>query len=152
MTSQHRFIEAFIVEASDLLTEIDQAALSLETETGAPSAETVNQLFRAFHAIKGSGGVCGLEGIVEFTNHIENLLDLVRDGKIPVSPALIDLVLRSEDQIAGLLAAEEGADPPDPRSTEKLVADLCAHAGLPVTQAPKKPKKALTDEEAAFPF
>ena len=150
MTNQRRFMEAFIIEAHDLLTEIDRAALSLEA--GAPSHETVNELFRAFHTIKGSGGVCGLDAIVDFTHHIENLLDLVRDGKIPVSPALIDLVLRSEDQIAGFLAAEQGEAPPDPASTEKLVADLCAHAGLPVTHTPKKLKKALPEEEAAFLF
>lgn len=150
MTSQHRFIEAYIIEASDLLSEIDQAALSLEA--GAPSQETVNQLFRAFHTIKGSAGVCGLEAIVDFTHHIENLLDLVRDGKIAVSPALIDLVLRSEDQIAALLGVEQGEAPPDPASTDKLIADLCAQAGLPMVPTTKKPKKPLSDEEAAFLF
>jgi two-component system, chemotaxis family, sensor kinase CheA len=151
MTSQHRFIEAYIIEASDLLAEIDQAALSIEPGT-APSHETVNQLFRAFHTIKGSGGVCGLDAVVEFTHHIENLLDLVRDGKIPVSPALIDLVLRSEDQIASFLAAEQGEVPPNPASTNKLIADLCAHAGLPGKLAPKRPKAPLAEERAAFLF
>jgi len=141
-------MEAFIIEAHDLLAEIDQAALSLEA--GAPSDEMVNQLFRAFHTIKGSGGVCGLDAIVEFTNHIENLLDLVRDGKIPVSPAVIDLVLRSEDQIAALLAAEQGATPPDPACTNKLIADLCAHAGLPFAQTPKKAKRPETEEAFLF--
>ncbi len=142
-------MEAFIIEAHDLLAEIDQDALSLES--GAPSHETVNKLFRAFHTIKGSGGVCGLDAVVEFTNHIENLLDLVRDGKIPVSPTLIDLVLRSEDQIAALLDAEQGEAPPDPASTEKLIADLCAHAGLPVTHsAPKKEKRKDTEDVFLF--
>jgi two-component system, chemotaxis family, sensor kinase CheA len=145
-----RFIEAFIIEAHDLLAEIDQAALSLEA--GAPSQETVNQLFRAFHTIKGSGGICGLDAIVEFTNHIENLLDLVREGKIPVSPKLIDLVLRSEDQIASLLAVEHGAPPPDPALTQKLIADLCAHAGLPVAVSPPKQKQPATDKETVFLF
>jgi two-component system chemotaxis sensor kinase CheA len=151
MTPQHRFIEAYIIEASDLLSEIDQTALSLEA-AGTPSHETVNQLFRAFHTIKGSAGVCGLDAIVDFTNHIENQLDLVRDGKIAVTPALVDLVLRSEDQIAALLGVEQGEAPPDPASTEKLVADLCAYAGLPMVHGVKKPKKPLADEEAAFLF
>jgi len=149
MTTQNRFLEAFIIEAHDLLAEIDQDALSLES--GAPSQETVNKLFRAFHTIKGSGGVCGLDAVVEFTNHIENLLDLVRDGKIPVSPPLIDLVLRSEDQIAALLGVEQGEAPPDPSSTEKLIADLCAHAGLPVTYSPAKKEK-RKDTEDVFLF
>jgi two-component system chemotaxis sensor kinase CheA len=148
MTTQ-QFIEVFIGEANDLLAEIDQAALSLES--GPPSQETVNQLFRAFHTIKGSAGVCGLDGIVEFTHHLENLLDLVREGKIPVSSKLIDLVLRSEDQIAAMLAAEQGAPPPPRASTDKLIADVRAHAGLPVVPPPAKKTRA-NDTEDAFLF
>jgi two-component system chemotaxis sensor kinase CheA len=148
MTTE-QFIEVFIVEAHDLLVEIDQAALSLQL--AGPSQETVNQLFRAFHTIKGSAGVCGLDGIVEFTHHVENLLDLVRDGKIPFSPKLVDLVLRSEDQIAAMLAAEQG-DPPPPRaSTDKLIADVCAYAGLAVIPLPPKKTK-VNDTADAFIF
>ena len=145
----NRFMEAFIIEADDLLSEIDQVALSLETE--GPSDASVNQLFRAFHTIKGSAGVCGLTAIVDFTHHIENLLDLVREGKIAVTPKLIDLVLRSEDQIASLLAVEQGGPPPEPASTDKLIADLCALAGLPVTHTTKK-KVVDSEAETAFLF
>ncbi len=141
-----RFIAGFLVEAQDLLAEIDQAALALES--GPANPETVNQLFRAFHTIKGSAGVCALDAVVEFTHHIENLLDLVRDGKIPVSPKLIDLVLRSEDQIAALLAVEQGAPAPDRALTEKLIADLCAHAGLPCVPPPAKKAKRPETEDA----
>src|ERR1700729_4270215 len=109
-----RFVAAFIVEANDLLNEIDRAALSLEA---VPKQETLNELFRAFHTIKGSSAMCGLATVGDFTHHIENLLDLARKGKIPVSPKLVDLVLRSEDQIAALLGIEEGAPPPNPAST-----------------------------------
>jgi two-component system chemotaxis sensor kinase CheA len=147
--SAQRFVEAFIVESHDLLAEIDGAALALES--GAPSKENVNLLFRCFHTIKGSAAVCGFEAIVDFTHYVEHVLDLVREASLPVTPKLIDLVLRSEDQIASLLDAERGATPPDSRSTKKLIADLCAHAGLAVGDGVKE-KAQERETETAFLF
>jgi two-component system chemotaxis sensor kinase CheA len=146
-----KFMEAFLLEAEDLLSEIDQAALSLET--GAPSRETVDQLFRAFHTIKGSAGMLGMTEIVNFTHYVENLLDLIRDGKIAESPKLVDLVLRSEEQIAALLAVERGEPAPDPRLTEKLIADLNAHAGISGDHHPSPTnKKRVPEAESVFLF
>jgi two-component system chemotaxis sensor kinase CheA len=150
-----RYIAAFNEEAVDLLTEIEQAALKLES--GEQTNETVNKLFRAFHTIKGSAGMCGLRDIVEFTNHVENVLDQVREGKLPVTPKLIDLVLRAKDQIAGFLGVEQDDEAPvSPRSRETLVAELLTqlsqavgYVAPPVSSSPKKEKQV---EEEAFLF
>ena len=123
------YMEAFLVDAEDHLTVIDQAALSLEPEE--PNLEKVKELFRAFHCIKGSAGTLALTAIVDFCHHVENLLDPVQKGTIPISPKFIDLILRSADQVACLLDVERGEPGPDPRLTQKLVSDLCQHAGLP---------------------
>ncbi len=124
------YMEAFLVDAEEYLTEIDQAALSLEAE--GPSQDKVKELFRAFHSIKGSAGTLALTAIVDFCHHVENLLDPVEKGTIPISSKFIDLILRSADHVANLLDAERGEPEPDPRLTQKLIADLRQHAGLPV--------------------
>ena len=124
------YMEAFLVDAEEYLTEIDQAALSLEAE--GPSPEKVKELFRAFHNIKTSAGTLALTAIVNFCHHVENLLDPVQKGTIPISSKFVDLVLRSADQVACLLDVERGEHGPDPRLTQKLISDLCQHAGLPV--------------------
>ena len=97
--SQNNWIDAFLQEAEDLLAEIDEAALALsEGET----SETIHRIFRAFHTIKGSSGMCGLTAVADFTHHIETLLDKVRSGAVAATPELADLVLAGRDQYAQL--------------------------------------------------
>ncbi|MEI9972937.1 MAG: chemotaxis protein CheA [Ignavibacteriota bacterium] len=128
-------IETFLQEADELLAEIEQSALLLDT--GEDNSETVNHLFRAFHTIKGSGAMCGLDAVAGFTHHLENLLDRVREGAVPVSPALADLVLKSRDHIKILLGAEQGGPPAPAGSSEKLIADIeeFASSGSPAAES-----------------
>jgi two-component system chemotaxis sensor kinase CheA len=88
-------------------------------------------LFRAFHTIKGSGAMFGFEAVAAFTHHVETVLDKVRDGLIPISAELIDLILASKDQIKTLLDAAQSNQPVPPENGQKLVARL--NALLPVT-------------------
>jgi two-component system chemotaxis sensor kinase CheA len=99
-------VQTFLSEAEELISIIEQSALSLG-ENGS-SAEAVNQIFRAFHTIKGSGAMCGLLQVSHFTHHVETLLDKVREGTVAVSSELTDLILAAADQIRLLLAVEQG--------------------------------------------
>jgi two-component system chemotaxis sensor kinase CheA len=97
----HNPIDTYRQEAEELLSEIEQTALALGE--GGPDPESVHRLFRAFHTIKGSGGMFGFTAVVAFTHHMESLLDAVRAGKVGVSKELIDLVLDARDRIQSLL-------------------------------------------------
>lgn len=106
-------IETFRQEADELLAEIELAALSLDS--GEWSDETIHQLFRAFHTIKGSGAMCGFDSVAAFTHHVESLLDKVREGSLPVSAELTKLILDARDHIRILLnsdPAERAVDRP----------------------------------------
>ncbi|HLK65452.1 MAG TPA: chemotaxis protein CheA [Bryobacteraceae bacterium] len=117
-------IATFLQEAEELLGEIEQSALLVSS--GGSSEEIIHELFRAFHTIKGSGAMCGLEGVAGFTHHVESLLDKVRGGTFPVSPALAELLLKAKDQIRLLLAAETGGAAVPPGSSEALIAAVAA--------------------------
>jgi len=119
-------IELFLMESEDLLSGIEQCALELSS--GGSVEESTNQLFRAFHTIKGSSGMCGLDAVAGFTHHLEDLLVKVREGAMPVTPALVDLILRSKDHIKLLLAAVRGTDQPVPGSGDRLVAAIEEHS------------------------
>jgi two-component system chemotaxis sensor kinase CheA len=124
--AQNNWIDTFLQEAEDLLAEIDEAALALsEGET----SEIINRIFRAFHTIKGSSGMCGLTAVADFTHHIETLLDKVRSGEIASTPELADLVLAGRDQVRAIIAAEQGGEAVPPGSNEKLIKKLQAFAG-----------------------
>jgi two-component system chemotaxis sensor kinase CheA len=116
-------IDTFLQEADDLLAEVEETALRMDMEH--PDAELVHRLFRAFHTIKGSGGLVGLTEVAAFTHHVETLLDAVREGALPVTLELVTIVLASKDQIRGMLdARQSGGALPDGDSLIAQIRDL----------------------------
>jgi two-component system chemotaxis sensor kinase CheA len=124
--AQNNWIDTFLQEAEDLLSEIEEAALELSEES---NSETIHRIFRAFHTIKGSSGMCGLNSVAEFTHHVESMLDKVRNGEIAATPELANLVLEGRDQVRAIISAEQGGEPVTAGSSEKLIAKLRAFAG-----------------------
>lgn len=115
-------LETYLQEADELLSQIEESALSLSA--GDRVNETINHLFRAFHTIKGSGAMCGLDAVAAFTHHVETMLDQVRGGAIGASARLVELVLEAKDQIKLLLGAEQGGAAVPHGSSERLVAAI----------------------------
>jgi two-component system chemotaxis sensor kinase CheA len=59
--------------------------------------------------------------VAGFTHHIENLLDRVREKAVPVSPEVVDIVLKSSDHLKLLLNAERGGATVAEDAGEKLI-------------------------------
>lgn len=94
-------LQTFFAEADDLLDSMEAALLRMDD--GEQSPDTINEIFRAAHTIKGSAGIFGLDDIVSFTHTIENLLDSARDGNIQINSDLLSLLLPCRDHIAELI-------------------------------------------------
>lgn len=94
-------LQTFFAEAEDLLNSMEAALLRLDE--GEKDMETINEIFRAAHTIKGSAGLFGLNDIVSFTHIVENVLDRARDEKITVSSDLLSILLPCRDHIAVLV-------------------------------------------------
>ncbi|HYD82542.1 MAG TPA: Hpt domain-containing protein, partial [Opitutus sp.] len=105
-------VETFLLEARDLLDQIEEIALDA-TQQQPVDPEAINRLFRAFHTIKGSGAMFGFEAVAGFTHHVESALDQVRSGAVRVTPRLMELILAARDQIAALLEDKSSADSPE---------------------------------------
>lgn len=103
--------QTFLEEARELLADLEDALLALEHEPN--NYELIGKIFRAMHTIKGSSAMFGFDNIASFTHQIETVLDLVRDGKMAVSPELISLTLACRDHITLLLQAAENNIAPD---------------------------------------
>ena len=101
---------AFISEAAEQIEAIE--GLLLELEEQPDNRELLDSLFRCAHTVKGSAGIFGLSRVVEFTHHVETLLDKMRDGDIALTPDISTLLLQCNDQIKFLVdtAADPGAD------------------------------------------
>ena len=101
-----RMRTAFRAEALDLLIELDSALLALEAEPA--DRALVNRVFRAIHTIKGSGGTAGFERLARFAHGMEEAFDMAREGRLAVTPDLIDCGLKSCDVLR--LIIEERAE------------------------------------------
>ena len=71
--------------------------LILELEQNPEKSDAVKELFRVFHTIKGECGFLKLMTLGELTHNAENLLDLLRSGKLSVTKEIIDVLLRGLD-------------------------------------------------------
>ena len=105
----------FRSEAMDLLIELDSALLALEGE--AANSSLLHRVFRAIHTIKGSGATAGFAHLARFAHKMEEAFDLAREGRLTVSPELIDCGLKACDVIRLILAAE-AEDAPIPGEAE----------------------------------
>lgn len=94
-------LQTFFAEAEDLLNSMESALLRLDEGDSDP--ETINEIFRAAHTIKGSAGLFGLDDIVAFTHTVENLLDRARDSTITIGGDLLSILLPCRDHIALLI-------------------------------------------------
>ena len=121
--------QAFVQESVEQLEQMEDTLLLLEKNPSDP--EAINTLFRSAHTIKGAAGVIECDFIVRFTHTLENVLDVLRDGDIHVSPDLIALLLQCKDHLGALLALV-ATDTPEPTQeldvqSERLVAQLKAY-------------------------
>jgi two-component system chemotaxis sensor kinase CheA len=133
-------IQTFLLEAGDLLGQIEETALDLEQRPG--DDEAVNRMFRAFHTLKGSGAMFGFDAVAAFTHHIETALDRVREGTLAVDRPLLALILAARDQIQILL--DDPANLSVGGECQRIVAQLKAISGIdsadvPAIPAPKPP-------------
>ncbi len=112
--SENTIRDVFLEEAREILRHLESDLIQLES---GDDPELVNRIFRYIHTIKGSSGIAGFDRVYEFTHSLENLLDMVRNGKIAVDRKIIDLLLESMDWIAAGIFEE----PDIPRMEELLV-------------------------------
>jgi two-component system chemotaxis sensor kinase CheA len=128
-------LNTFVAEAGELLVDMEDALLRLETEPD--NEELVHAMFRAAHTIKGSAGLFGLDAIVSFTHVVENVLDKVRNGEIAITGELIAALLPCRDHIDKLLGLipDTGLDADTRAAGEAHLARLKPFLGQPPASA-----------------
>ena len=100
-------LEQFLLEARENLAFIDQ---NIE-HIGGDDPELLNSVFRAAHTLKGGSGIVGFEAVKRITHHAEDLLDMLRSGKLEFRPVMIESLFNAFDEVVNLIeAAEECGD------------------------------------------
>jgi two-component system chemotaxis sensor kinase CheA len=101
-------LEQFLLESRDLIAEATRDLLALE-RTPDDGALIVG-VFRAFHTLKGSSGVFGIQPMTRMLHAAEDILSAIRDGRAATGPDLTDALLESLDQTARWLDELEASE------------------------------------------
>ncbi len=100
-------LEQFLLEARENLAFIDQNI----DKIGGDDPELLNSVFRAAHTLKGGSGIVGFEAVKRITHHAEDLLDMLRAGKIAFREEMVESLFNAFDEVVNLIeAAEESGD------------------------------------------
>lgn len=114
------FFDMFFDEADELLHEMEQQLLGLDLD-----APDLDGIFRAAHSIKGGASTFGcFEQLAETTHLLENLLDLIRHGEMPLRQDMVNLFLETKDVLTDQVAAYRRSEQPDQESYERICTQL----------------------------
>jgi two-component system chemotaxis sensor kinase CheA len=122
-------LEQFLQEARENLSFIDQNIENI----GSDDPELLNSVFRAAHTLKGGSGIVGFESVKEITHHAEDLLDMLRGGKLEFQESMIEALYNAFDEVMNLIeAAEESEDivDADEERVSAIIAELSAEMGV----------------------
>ncbi|WP_027260147.1 chemotaxis protein CheA [Leisingera aquimarina] len=114
--------DTFFEECEELLEATDEGLTAIEG--GDHDPETVNAIFRAVHSIKGGAGAFGLDDLVAFAHRFETVFDEVRAGRMELDGKLIQLLLRSSDQLSALVEVARDGGEIDEAHNDTLLAAL----------------------------
>lgn len=92
--------EAFLTEARELITQLEEGLMALEKEQ---TDDLLNAIFRSAHTLKGAAATANCNTITGFTHILENTLDRLREHKIRIDSQLVEALLASVDHLHTLV-------------------------------------------------
>jgi chemotaxis protein histidine kinase CheA/ActR/RegA family two-component response regulator len=91
----------FAPEAQEYLDAMEAGLLRLEKSPNDP--ETIQELFRTAHTLKGSAYTVGFQAVGDLTHHLEDFLGAIREGRGTMTPELADAIFRVVDVVRLLM-------------------------------------------------
>ena len=117
--NQQRILGYFIEEAKEHLQTLEQGILQLATSVR--DAETVNEMFRAAHSVKGGAAMLGYTSIQKTAHRLEDSFKILKDNQVDVDRKLENLFLNGYDHLQDLIdRLESSADFSDSDAVEIL--------------------------------
>ena len=108
-----QYLEIFIDETSEHLQNLSDCIMELEKEP--ENMDTINEIFRAAHSLKGMAGTMGFKRMQHLTHDMENVFQEVRSDRLKINSSMIDLLFQCLDAIEGYLnnikeSSDEGTE------------------------------------------
>ena len=148
-----QYLEIFIDETKEHLQSLNTQILNLEQDS--ENADTINEIFRAAHSLKGMAGTMGYKRMQNLTHDMENVFSEVRNGNIKVRANMIDILFQCLDALEEYLdniqsSADEGTNDNEPliRELNRILTGGTAEA--PGKAAEQKASAAAESVAAAW--
>ncbi|MDD5224632.1 MAG: chemotaxis protein CheA [bacterium] len=118
--------QEFVSEAEEVIEKIFQNLIGLEdgAKSGEVNPDTLNEIFRGAHSLKGIAGMFGLEGISSLSHSLEDLLDRLRMGKVELSPELLEHLYQGMNTLKTVVDGVGKGQEEDKLAAEKMVARI----------------------------
>lgn len=94
-------LQDFLLEVDDMLAKLTDLFLKIESE---PShVESISELYRSFHTIKGGAGFLELKPIVELCHKVESVFSAVKSGKKELGQNDVDVIVSAYDVVVKMI-------------------------------------------------
>lgn len=138
-----QYLEIFLDETTEHLQNLNTQILTLEQEP--ENMDTINEIFRAAHSLKGMAGTMGYKRMQTLTHDMENVFSEVRNGNIKVKANMIDLLFQCLDALEEYTnnireTGDEGTNDNEPLI--KLLNEELGKKDEKPAEEPKKEEKA----------
>ena len=117
-----QYLEIFIDETKEHLQSLNTQILELEQNS--ENMDTINEVFRAAHSLKGMAGTMGYKRMQNLTHDMENVFSEVRNGHIKVNAAMIDCLFQCLDALDEYLNNIQESGDEGTNDNEILIKDL----------------------------
>ncbi len=95
-----QYLNVFMDECYEHLQVLNQSLLTLEKEPD--NAELLNSIFRAAHTLKGASATMGFNKMASVTHAMEDVLSLLRQKELEVTPEIINVLFDALDLLETL--------------------------------------------------
>lgn len=112
-----QYLEIFIDETKEHLQSLNEQLLIIEKEP--ENTDTINEIFRAAHSLKGMAGTMGYKRMQKLTHQMENVFSEIRNGKMKIDAGMVDVLFQCLDALEEYLdniqsSADEGTNDNEP--------------------------------------
>jgi len=136
----------FLIESQEGLDRMERCLTDLEERP--KDAELIGEICRSVHTIKGTTGFLGFKRLEKLAHAGENLLGLLRDGKLTADNQIITGLLQLLDGLRSILKTVE-ADGAEGEGDDEALIGWLEELQSPVHERAKKPAHARAGTQSA---
>lgn len=143
-TDMSQYLGAYLDEATDNLQQLNDLILAVEQNR--QNRETVDEIFRTAHTLKGMSATMGFHHMADLTHALEDRFSKVRSGEVDLTDDDLDHLFQSLDLMQTMVDAIRDGGTDQDTDISKLVSQLREEESKPSVASPKK-EQGLKPEE-----